>query len=124
MIHYNETVLDHFNNPRNVGELEDADGESMVSSSRCGDMMQLFLKIENNVITDARFRTFGCSAAIASGSAATEMIVGKTLQRALRVTKGDIEDALGGLPVIKANCSVLAENAIRAAVEDYQKKRK
>jgi len=120
---FNDTVMDHFMHPRNVGEIEDADGVGEAGSPVCGDMMTLYLKISDDRIVDARFKTFGCGAAIASGSMATEMLKGKTLEEASRMTNRDVLDALGGLPPAKEHCSVLAEDAIRAAIEYYQKKK-
>jgi len=120
---FNDTVMNHFMNPRNVGEIEDADGVGEAGSPVCGDMMTLYLKIADNKIVDAKFKTFGCGAAIASGSMATEMLKGKTLEEASRMTNRDVLDALGGLPPAKEHCSVLAEDAVRAAIEYYQKKK-
>lgn len=116
---YTETVMDHFMNPRNVGALEDASGEGQVGNVKCGDIMKIYLKIEDNIITGVSFETFGCGSAIASTSMATEMIKGKTVEEALKVTNKQVVDALGGLPAHKLHCSVLAEEAIRAAVKDY-----
>ncbi len=119
---YNETVMEHFTNPRNVGEIEDADGVGEVGSPQCGDIMKIFLRIEDNIIKDIKFKTFGCASAIASSSIMTEMVKGKTIEEALSLTNRDVVDALGGLPAPKVHCSVLAEEAIRAAIEDYRKK--
>ena len=119
---YSEKVLDHFTNPRNVGEIENADGVGTVGNAKCGDIMQMFLKIENNVIVDCKFKTFGCGAAIATSSMATEMIKGKTVDEALQLTNKAGVDALEGLPAVKIHCSVLAEEAVKAAVADYYKK--
>ena len=105
-IEYSEKVLDHFNNPRNVGEIENADGVGMVESPVCGDIMQMFIKVENDIIVDAKFKTFGCGAAIASSSMATEMIKGKTLKDAVKITNDQVRKHLGGLPVVKRHCSV------------------
>ena len=116
---YNETVMDHFHNPRNVGVIEDADGVGEVGNPKCGDIMKIYLKIENNVITDIKFETFGCGSAIASSSIATEMVKGRTVEQALQLTNKEVVDALGGLPAYKLHCSVLAEQAIQAAVKDY-----
>ena len=116
---YNETVMDHFHNPRNVGVIEDADGVGEVGNPRCGDIMKIYLKIENDVITDIKFETFGCGSAIASSSIATEMVKGRTVAQALQLTNKEVVDALGGLPAYKLHCSVLAEQAIQAAVKDY-----
>lgn len=119
---YNETVIEHFTNPRNVGEIEDADGVGEVGSPQCGDIMKIFLKVEDNIIKDIKFKTFGCASAIASSSIMTEMVKGRTIEEALALTNKDVVDALGGLPPAKVHCSVLAEQAIRAAIEDYRKK--
>ena len=116
---YNETVMDHFHNPRNVGVIEDADGVGEVGNPKCGDIMKIYLKIENDVITDIKFETFGCGSAIASSSIATEMVKGRTVEQALQLTTKEVVDALGGLPAYKLHCSVLAEQAIQAAVKDY-----
>ena len=116
---YNETVMDHFHNPRNVGVIEDADGVGEVGNPKCGDIMKIYLKIENDVITDIKFETFGCGSAIASSSIATEMVKGWTVAEALQLTNKEVVDALGGLPAYKLHCSVLAEQAIQAAVKDY-----
>ncbi|MGI6703429.1 MAG: Fe-S cluster assembly scaffold protein NifU [Clostridia bacterium] len=114
--------MEHFTNPRNVGEIEDADGVGEVGSPQCGDIMKIFLRIEDNIIKDIKFKTFGCASAIASSSIMTEMVKGKTIEEALSLTNRDVVDALGGLPAPKVHCSVLAEEAIRAAIEDYRKK--
>lgn len=119
---YNEKVMDLFMNPHNVGEIENADAVGTYGSPVCGDMMQITLKVENGVIADAKFKTFGCGSAIASSSMATEMIIGKTLEEALKVTNKDVLDALGGLPGPKIHCSVLSEQAIKAAIYDYAQK--
>ncbi len=116
---YNETVMDHFHNPRNVGVIEDADGVGEVGNPKCGDIMKIYLKVENDVITDIKFETFGCGSAIASSSIATEMVKGRTVEQALQLTNKEVVDALGGLPAYKLHCSVLAEQAIQAAVKDY-----
>ena len=117
---YSEKVMDHFTNPRNVGTMEDADGVGEVGNARCGDIMKIYLKIENDVIVDVKFETFGCGSAIASSSMATEMIKGKPVSEALALTNKAIAEALDGLPAHKMHCSVLAEEAIRAAIEDYE----
>lgn len=119
---YTETVMDHFMHPRNVGTLEKPDGEGEVGNAKCGDIMKMQLKIEDGVITDVRFETFGCGSAIASSSIATEMIKGKTVEQALELTNKQVVDALGGLPAHKLHCSVLAEEAIKSAVKDYYDK--
>lgn len=118
---FNKTVLDHFENPRNVGELEDADAVAEVGSKECGDTTTLYLKIRDNRIVDVRFRTLGCAAAIASSSMATELIRGKTLEEAWALTNTDVVEALGGLPEPKIHCSVLAEGAIREAINNYRR---
>ena len=119
---YSEKVMDHFTNPRNVGEIEDADGVGTVGNAKCGDIMRMYLKVENGVIVDVKFKTFGCGAAIATSSMATEMVKGKTLKEALQLTNKAVAEALDGLPPVKMHCSLLAEEAIHAAVEDYLKK--
>ncbi len=120
---YSDKVLDHFSNPRNVGEIPDADGVGTVGNAKCGDIMRMFLKVdENGVITDVKFKTFGCGAAIATSSMATEMVKGKTLKEALKLTNAAVAEALDGLPPVKMHCSLLAEEAVKAAVEDYLKK--
>ncbi len=116
---YTEKVMDHFQNPRNVGELDGADGVGQVGNAKCGDIMKISLKIENDVILDAKFKTFGCGAAVATSSMATEMIIGKTLEEALSITNQAVVEALEGLPPAKIHCSVLAEEAIKAAIQDY-----
>ena len=116
---YTETVMDHFRNPRNVGELPDANGVGEVGNAKCGDIMKMYLKIKDDRIEDVKFETFGCGSAIASSSIATEMIKGKTVEEALALTNKEVVDALGGLPAHKLHCSVLAEEAIQAAVQDY-----
>ena len=116
---YTDTVMDHFMHPRNVGEIKDANGVGEVGNAKCGDIMKMYLDIENDVIKDVKFETFGCGSAIASSSMATEMIKGKTVEEALAITNKDVVDALGGLPAHKLHCSVLAEEAIKSAVKDY-----
>ncbi len=116
---YTETVMDHFMNPRNVGEIPDADGVGEVGNAKCGDIMKMYLKVRDNVIEDVKFETFGCGSAIAASSMATEMVKGKTIEDALAVTNKQVVDALGGLPAHKLHCSVLAEESIKAAVKDY-----
>ena len=116
---YTEQVMDHFMNPRNMGEMENPDGVGTVGNAKCGDIMRIYIKVEDNVITDVKFKTFGCGAAIATSSKATELVKGKTLDEALQITNKMVMDSLGGLPPVKVHCSVLAEEAIRAAVKDY-----
>ena len=116
---YSEKVMDHFRNPRNVGAMENADGVGQVGNAKCGDIMKIYLKIEENVITDVKFETFGCGSAIASSSMATELIKGKPLSEALTLTNRAVAEALDGLPPHKMHCSVLAEEAIKAAIKDY-----
>lgn len=120
---YNEKVMDVFRNPKNVGEIENADGVGTVGNASCGDIMQISLKIENDIIVDAKFKTFGCAAAIATSSTATEMIKGMTVEEALKVTNRAVVEKLGGLPSQKLHCSVLAEEAIKKAIEDYMAKK-
>ncbi|MDD5431634.1 MAG: Fe-S cluster assembly scaffold protein NifU [Candidatus Omnitrophica bacterium] len=119
---YSDKVMDHFMNPRNVGEITDASGVGTVGNPVCGDVMKMFLKIENEVITDAKFKTFGCGAAVATSSMVTEMVKGKTINEALAISNKAVAEALGGLPAIKMHCSVLAEQALRSALADYYKK--
>ncbi len=119
---YSEKVMDHFMNPRNVGEIENADGVGQVGNAKCGDIMKVYLKIEDNIIKDAKFKTFGCGSAIATSSMATEMIIGKTIEDALKLTNKAVADALDGLPPVKMHCSVLAEQAVKSALIDYAKK--
>ena len=119
---YNETVMDHFTNPRNMGDLKDADGVGEVGAAACGDIMKISLKVKDGRIEDARFKTFGCGSAIASSSMATELIKGRTIEEALEFENQEVVNALGGLPPVKIHCSVLAEEAIKAALEDYVKK--
>lgn len=119
---YNPTVMDHFLHPRNMGDLKDADGIGEVGAAACGDIMKISLKIKDGKIEDARFKTFGCGSAIASSSMATELIKGRSIEEALSFTNQQVVDALGGLPPVKIHCSVLAEEAIKAALEDYVKR--
>jgi nitrogen fixation NifU-like protein len=116
---YSEKVMDHFMNPRNMGEIENPDGVGMVGNPVCGDMMKIMLKIDKDVVTDVKFKTFGCGAAIATSSMATELVKGKTLEEALKVSNKAVTEALDGLPPVKTHCSVLAEDGIRAAINDY-----
>ena len=120
---YTKKLMDHFMNPRNVGVIENPDGYAKVGSPSCGDMMEIFLKIEDEIIIDAKFRTFGCASAIASSSVTTEMILNKTIEEALQLTNKSIVQNLDGLPASKLHCSVLAEEVINAAIEDYSSKR-
>lgn len=119
---YSDTLIDHFENPRNMGEINGADGEAEVGNPTCGDVTKIYLKIEDGRIVDAKFKTFGCAAAIASSSMTTELIKGKTLDEALKLTNETVAERLGGLPPEKQHCSVMAEDALRAAIEDYRKK--
>ncbi|HIQ68450.1 MAG TPA: Fe-S cluster assembly scaffold protein NifU [Candidatus Faecousia excrementigallinarum] len=116
---YSEKVMDHFTHPRNVGIIENADGVGEIGNAKCGDIMKMYLKVEDNVITDVKFETFGCGSAIATSSMATEMIKGKSIDEALKLTNKAVAEALDGLPAHKMHCSVLAEEAIKAAVKDY-----
>lgn len=116
---YSEKVMDHFTNPRNVGELKDANGIGEVGNSKCGDIMRMYIKVENDTIKDVSFKTFGCGAAIATSSMATELIKGKKIQDALKLTNKAVMEALDGLPPVKVHCSVLAEQAIKSAISDY-----
>jgi len=119
---YSEKVIDHFQNPRNVGEIENADGIGTVGNPSCGDIMSMYIKVENNIITDIKFKTFGCGAAIATSSITTEMVTGMSVDDAEKLSRGEVADALDGLPPIKMHCSNLATDALRAAIEDYRKK--
>ena len=119
---YSEKVMDHFNHPRNVGEIPDASGIGTVGNPVCGDVMKMYLKIEGELITDVKFKTFGCGAAVATSSMVTEMVKGKTIKEALEITNQAVAQALGGLPPKKMHCSVLAEEALRSALKDYYKK--
>lgn len=119
---YSEKVMEHFENPRNVGEIPDASGVGTVGNSKCGDIMRMYLKIENGVIVDCKFKTFGCGAAIATSSMATEMIKGKTVEEAQKLTNAAVAEALDGLPPVKMHCSLLAEEAVKAALDDYRAK--
>jgi nitrogen fixation NifU-like protein len=119
---YSDKVMDHFRNPRNVGEIENANGVGEVGNAKCGDIMKIYLKIEDNVIKDAKFKTFGCGSAIASSSMATELIIGKDIDEAWDLTNKAVAEALDGLPPVKMHCSVLAEEAIHKAINDYREK--
>ena len=119
---YSDKVMDHFLQPRNLGVIEDADGVGEVGNAKCGDIMKMYLKIDDDIITDVKFETFGCASAIASSSMATELIKGQRVEEAMQLTNKAFAEALDGLPAYKMHCSVLAEEAIRAALEDYQKK--
>lgn len=122
-MNYSEKVMEHFSNPKNVGEIEDANGVGTVGNAKCGDIMKMYLKIdENEIITDVKFKTFGCGAAIATSSMATEMIKGKSINEALTLTNKAVVEALGGLPAVKIHCSVLAEEAVKSAIADYYKR--
>ncbi len=116
---YSEKVMDHFTNPRNVGEIENADGIGEIGDAKCGDIMKMYIKVENDIIVDVKFKTFGCGSAIATSSIATEMIKGKSIKEALQLSNKAVVEALGGLPTHKIHCSVLAEQSIRAAIADY-----
>lgn len=119
---YSEKVMDHFENPRNVGVIEDADGIGTVGNPVCGDVMKMYIKVKDGIITDVKFKTFGCASAIATSSMATELIKGKSISEAITLTNKAVAEALDGLPPVKMHCSVLAEEAIKAAIEDYQNK--
>ena len=119
---YTEQVIDHFTNPRNVGEIENASGVGLVGNAKCGDIMKIFIKVKNNVIVDVKFKTFGCGAAIATSSRATEMVMGQTIEEALAVTNKQVTDSLGGLPEVKLHCSVLAEEALHEAIKNYKER--
>ena len=121
---YSEKVMDHFRHPRNVGSIEDADGIGEVGNPKCGDIMKIYLKIDDDTVTDAKFETFGCGSAIASSSMATELIKGKPLSEVMQLTNKAVTEALDGLPVSKLHCSVLAEEAIQAALKDYEERKK
>ncbi len=121
---YSEKVMEHFRNPRNVGDMPNADGIGHVGNPVCGDIMELYIKVDDSVITDARFKTFGCGAAIATSSMVTEMVKGKTIAQALSISNRAVAEALGGLPSIKMHCSVLAEEALKSAIDDYIAKAK
>lgn len=120
---YSEKVMEMFRNPKNMGEIENPDGVGKVGNPKCGDLMELYIKVENDIITDVKFKTFGCAAAIATSSMITEMAKGKTLDDAMKITREDVADELEGLPPIKMHCSNLAADALHAAIEDYRKKK-
>ena len=120
---YSEKVLDHFRNPRNMGEIPDADGVGIVGNPVCGDLMSIYIKVKDNRIEDIKFKTFGCGAAIATSSMITELARGKTLEEAMKISRGDVADNLGGLPPIKMHCSNLAADGLHAAIQDYLKKK-
>ncbi|HNR28776.1 MAG TPA: Fe-S cluster assembly scaffold protein NifU [Candidatus Dojkabacteria bacterium] len=122
MEQYSKKVMDHFLNPRNVGEIKDADGIGEVGNPVCGDIMRMYIKVKDNVITDIKFLTYGCGAAVATSSMVTEMVKGKTIEEALEITNKQVAEALDGLPPIKMHCSLLAEEGIKAAIDDYKKK--
>jgi nitrogen fixation NifU-like protein len=123
IIEYSEAVMDHFSNPRNVGEIENASGVGTVGNAKCGDIMRIYLDVdENQIIRDCKFKTFGCGAAVATSSMATEMIKGKSIEDALKLTNKAVQEALGGLPAVKVHCSLLAEEAVHAALWDYAQK--
>ncbi|HHY42297.1 MAG TPA: Fe-S cluster assembly scaffold protein NifU [Thermoanaerobacterales bacterium] len=119
---YNEKVMDHFSNPRNVGEIPDADGVGTVGNPVCGDIMKIYIKVKDNIIEDIKFKTFGCGAAIATSSMVTEMVKGKSIDEALKINNKQVAEALGGLPPIKMHCSNLAADALHEAIKDYKKK--
>jgi len=121
---YTEKVMEHFKNPRNMGEIPDADGVGTVGNPVCGDLMTIYIKVKDNHLVDIKFKTFGCGAAVATSSMVTELAKGKTLEEALKITRADVADELGGLPPIKMHCSNLAADALHAAIEDYYKKQK
>jgi nitrogen fixation NifU-like protein len=121
---YTEKVMEHYENPRNVGIVDDPDGIGVVGNPACGDVMKLSIKVDNGIIVDAKFKTFGCGAAIATSSMVTEMIKGKSIDEALRISNKAVAEALGGLPKVKMHCSVLAEDALKAAIDDFHKKHK
>jgi nitrogen fixation NifU-like protein len=121
---YSEKVMEHFMNPRNVGEIEDADGVGEVGNPVCGDLMTIYIKVKDNIISDIKFKTFGCGAAIATSSMVTELVKGKTIEEALKITNKDVAEELDGLPPVKMHCSLLAEEGIKAAIKDYRKRKK
>jgi nitrogen fixation NifU-like protein len=119
---YSEKVMEHFRNPRNVGEMEQPDGTGHVGNPVCGDIMELYIKVNEDIITDAKFKTFGCGAAIATSSMVTELVKGKSIEEALKISNQAVAEALGGLPPVKLHCSVLAEEALKSAIDDYLKR--
>jgi nitrogen fixation NifU-like protein len=121
---YSEQVMEHFKNPRNVGEIENPDGIGHVGNAVCGDVMELYIRVEDGIIADAKFKTFGCGAAIATSSMVTELVKGKKVEEALKISNRAVAEALGGLPAIKMHCSVLAEEALKSAIDDYLNKSK
>ena len=121
---YSEKVMEHFKNPRNVGEIENPDGIGHVGNAVCGDVMELYIRVEDGIIVDAKFKTFGCGAAIATSSMVTELVMGKKVEEALKISNRAVAEALGGLPSIKMHCSVLAEEALKSAIDDYLNKSK
>jgi len=121
---YSEKVMEHFMNPRNVGEIADADGVGEVGNPVCGDLMTIYIKVKDNVISDIKFKTFGCGAAIATSSMVTELVKGKTIEEALKITNKDVAEELDGLPPVKMHCSLLAEEGLKAAIRDYRKRKK
>ena len=121
---YNEKVMENFRNPKNVGEMENPDGVGHVGNPVCGDIMELYIKVKDNIITDARFKTFGCGAAIATSSMVTQMVKGKSIDEAMKISNATVAEALGGLPSVKMHCSVLAQEALEAAITDYRNKTK
>ena len=123
MEQYSSKVMDHFAHPHNVGEIENADGVGTVGNPVCGDVMRLYIKVENDIITEAKFKTFGCGAAIATSSMVTDLVKGKSIKEALQISNAAVAEALGGLPKVKMHCSVLAEEALKSALDDYYKKK-
>jgi nitrogen fixation NifU-like protein len=121
---YSEKVMEHFKNPRNVGDMDNPDGTGHVGNPVCGDIMELYIKVKDNIITDAMFKTFGCGAAIATSSMVTELVKGKSIDEALKISNSAVAEALGGLPPVKMHCSVLAEEALKSAIDDYKSKQK
>ena len=119
---YSEKVMEHFRNPRNVGDIENPDGTGHVGNPICGDIMELYIRVKNNIITDAKFKTFGCGAAIATSSMVTEMVIGKSIDEALEISNKTVAEALGGLPPLKVHCSLLSTGALKKAIEDYRQR--